>query len=393
MTLAVGLSCLGTISDALGDAVMSSNATASKARWLQESPAPGIMHRHSVCEPLETGVIGIDALIPVGLGQRELLVGDRQTGKTSLAMDGVLNQRSSHGVLCCYVACAQGATSILEVFLLLVESGAVRYTALVGESSSALAVQQYLVVYTATAFAEYLCFVHGFPSYIIYDDLSKHAVAYREVSLLLRRSPGREAYPGEIFYVHSRLLERSAKISTELGAGSVTAFPVIETLSGDCTAYIPTNVISITDGQLFLSLDLFHSGRKPAIDVGLSVSRVGSAAQRSSMKMVSATYKLEMAQYAELVAFSQFSSDLGAETRARFFRSRRFVAMMCQPNGSPMQWQYEVGLIAMANHDILQRFCVSGVRVFVACCTMLPVPLFTALPSRLLGMSIQRAVL
>jgi F-type H+-transporting ATPase subunit alpha len=281
----------------------------------------------------------------------------------------------------------------LEVFLLLVESGAVRYTALVGESSSALAVQQYLVVYTATAFAEYLCFVHGFPSYIIYDDLSKHAVAYREVSLLLRRSPGREAYPGEIFYVHSRLLERSAKISTELGAGSVTAFPVIETLSGDCTAYIPTNVISITDGQLFLSLDLFHSGRKPAIDVGLSVSRVGSAAQRSSMKMVSATYKLEMAQYAELVAFSQFSSDLGAETRARFFRSRRFVAMMCQPNGSPMQWQYEVGLIAMANHDILQRFCVSGVRVFVACCTMLPVPLFTALPSRLLGMSIQRAVL
>jgi F-type H+-transporting ATPase subunit alpha len=326
-------------------------------------------------------------MIPIGLGQRELLVGDRQTGKTSLALDGVINQRYA-GVLCCYVACALESSTILEVYLLFIDNGAMFYSSLCCESSASLAVQQYLVLYTAASLAEYFCWVHEFPVFLVYDDLSKHAVAYREVSLLLRRPPGREAYPGEIFFVHSRLLERSAKLSEKCGAGSVTAFPVIETLSGDCTAYVPTNVISITDGQIFLSLELFHAGRKPAIDVGLSVSRVGSAAQRTSMKLVSATYKLELAQYAELVAFTQFAADLGAETSARFFRARRFVAMLCQSNGFPIPWQYQVGLLSMANQGVLQLIDVECVRVFCALFTLFPLEVVKTCTPRLLGLGI-----
>ena len=252
LSLCVGESSLGSISDSLGNVIVCPvGCVALNAKWVQESLAPGIIDRQSVCEAIELGALGVDTMIPIGLGQRELIVGDRQTGKTSLALDGVINQRFSN-VLCCYVVCALESSTILGIYLLFLDNGAMFYSELCCESSVSLAVQQYLAMYTSAALAEYFTLVHEFPMFLVHDDLSKHAVAYREVSLLLRRPPGREAYPGEISFVHSRLLERSAKLHVDIGTGSVTAFPMIETLSGDCTAYVPTNVISITDGQIFL---------------------------------------------------------------------------------------------------------------------------------------------
>jgi F-type H+-transporting ATPase subunit alpha len=294
-TIVPGYMSIGSILDPLGNLVLTSCRVDALNRWVIESPAPGIISRMSVFEPLETGILSVDAMIPIGRGQRELLVGDRQTGKTSIGVDTILNQKYSK-VLCVYVPIGQKASSILEVFLSLVLRDASFYVSLLVAAASSSAVCQFMSAYTGSAVSEFFMLSAELPSFLLLDDLSKHAVAYREIYLLLRRPPGREAYPGEIFFVHSRLLERSSKLSTSIGGGSCTAFPVIETLAGDVSAYITTNVISITDGQLFLSLELFLSGVKPGIDVGLSVTRVGSAAQWSGMKILSGSYKLELAQ-------------------------------------------------------------------------------------------------
>jgi len=307
-SIIIGDYAIGSILDALGSLILNSRRVDVQYRWVIESPAPGIIYRQSVFEPLQTGVLSVDSMIPIGRGQRELVVGDRQVGKTSLGVDVILNQKLEK-VLCVYVALGQKASSVLDIFLALLRRDAVFYLSLVLASASSSAVCQYLSAYTGSALSEFLMLVGELPSFIIYDDLSRHAIAYREIYLLLRRPPGREAYPGEIFFVHSRLLERSAKLATTLGGGSSTAFPVIETLAGDVSAYITTNVISITDGQIFLSTALFLAAIKPAIDVGLSVTRVGSAAQWDGMKLVAGSYKLELAQFVELQSFSQFAAD------------------------------------------------------------------------------------
>jgi F-type H+-transporting ATPase subunit alpha len=326
-------------------------------------------------------------MIPIGRGQRELIVGDRQSGKTSIGLDGVINQRFS-GVLCVYVAIALKSSTVLEVYLLFLERSALFYSAIVVEASDSLAVLQYLVAYTGASVSEYFMYVHSFALFLIYDDFSKHACAFREVSLLLRRPPGREAYPGEIFFVHSRLLERSAKLSAARGGGSITAFPVIETLSGDVSAYIPTNVISITDGQIFLSVELFNSGRKPAIDVGLSVSRVGSSAQADAMKLVSSSYKLELAQFAELQAFSQFAADLGSDTKARLERGLRFLAILNQLNGFPIRRSQETALLSMANQGVILGVDLSAIAGFVHTYLLFPTWVYVLVPARLMGMAI-----
>ncbi len=326
-TFLIGGYCVGSMLDPLGSVIFNSRTVGLEYRWVIESPSPGIISRQSVYEPLQTGILAIDSMIPVGRGQRELIVGDRQTGKTSIGVDTILNQRSSLGassslgssslgsssnsssnVMCVYVPIGQKASSILEIFIALAKRDALFYVSVLVASASSSAVYQYLCAYSGAALAEFFVFVGHKPAFLMLDDLTRHAYAYREIYLLLRRPPGREAYPGEIFFVHSRLLERAAKLSVALGGGSITAFPVIETLAQDVSGYITTNVISITDGQIFLSIDLFLSGIKPSIDVGLSVSRVGSAAQVTSMKLVAGTYKLELAQYIELQAFSQFSN-------------------------------------------------------------------------------------
>jgi F-type H+-transporting ATPase subunit alpha len=357
------------------------------SKWILESGSPAIVDRQSVFEALEVGIIAIDSMIPIGRGQRELIVGDRQSGKTSIGLDGVINQRFS-GVLCVYVAIALKSSTVLEVYLLFLERSALFYSAIVVEASDSLAVLQYLVAYTGASVSEYFMYVQEFALFLIYDDFSKHACAFREVSLLLRRPPGREAYPGEIFFVHSRLLERSAKLSDARGGGSITAFPVIETLSGDVSAYIPTNVISITDGQIFLSVELFNSGRKPAIDVGLSVSRVGSSAQVDSMKLVSTSYKLELAQFAELQAFSQFAADLGPETKARLERGLRFLAILNQLNGFPVSRSQETALLSMANQGVILGVDLSAIAGFVHTYLLFPTWVSGVIPARLMGFGI-----
>jgi F-type H+/Na+-transporting ATPase subunit alpha len=284
---------IGSILDPMGNFIFHSYQINSQYRWVVESPAPGIISRQSVCEPLQTGILSIDSMIPIGRGQRELIVGDRQTGKTSIGVDTILNQKYKK-LFCMYVPIGQKASSILEVFLALARRNAIFYLSVLVATASSSAVCQFMCAYTATALSEFSMFINELPSFLMLDDLSRHAMAYREIYLLLRRPPGREAYPGEIFFVHSRLLERAAKLSATLGGGSCTAFPVIETLAGDVSAYITTNVISITDGQIFLSIDLFLAGIKPAIDVGLSVTRVGSAAQWLGIKQVAGSYKLEI---------------------------------------------------------------------------------------------------
>ncbi len=339
----VGDGFLGRIVDSLARPIDGKGDIKPDDTRLLESGAPGIIDRKSVCEPLQTGITAIDAMIPIGRGQRELIIGDRQTGKTSIAIDTIINQKSED-VVCIYVAIGQKASTVAEVAATLADKGALDYTIIVAANASDAATLQYLAPYAGAALAEYFMY-KGKHTLVIYDDLSKQAQAYRQMSLLLRRPPGREAYPGDVFYVHSRLLERAAKLNDELGAGSMTALPIIETQAGDVSAYIPTNVISITDGQIFLSADLFNSGLRPAVNAGISVSRVGSAAQTKAIKKVAGKIKLELAQFAELAAFSQFASDLDEATRNQLKRGERLQELLKQPQNSPLQLFEQVSII------------------------------------------------
>jgi F-type H+-transporting ATPase subunit alpha len=325
--------------------------------------APGIITRKSVCEPVQTGIIAIDAMIPIGRGQRELIIGDRQTGKTSVALDTILNQKGED-VVCVYVAIGQKASSVAAVVTTLEEKGATPYTIIVAANADDPATLQYIAPYTGAALAEYFMY-NGKATLIIYDDLTKQASAYRQMSLLLRRPPGREAYPGDVFYLHSRLLERAAKLSDSLGGGSMTALPIIETQAGDVSAYIPTNVISITDGQIFLSGDLFNSGIRPAINVGISVSRVGSAAQIKAMKQVAGKLKLELAQFAELEAFAQFASDLDQATQNELARGVRLREMLKQAQNNPIPVEEQVITIYTGINGYLDDVAVGDVKGFL----------------------------
>ena len=358
----VGDDILGRVVDALVVPIDGKGSISSTETRLIESPAPGIISRQSVCEPLQTGIVSIDAMIPIGRGQRELIIGDRQTGKTSIALDTIINQKTED-VVCVYVAIGQKASTVAQAVTILEEKNALSYTVIVAANASDPATLQYLAPYTGASIAEYFMY-KGRATLIIYDDLTKQAQAYRQMSLLLRRPPGREAYPGDVFYLHSRLLERAAKLSSSLGGGSMTALPIIETQAGDVSAYIPTNVISITDGQVFLSKDLFNSGIKPAIDVGISVSRVGSAAQIKAMKQVAGKLKLELAQFAELEAFSQFASDLDKATLAQLARGQRLRELLKQPSGSPRRVEEQVAIIYAGTNGFLDDLAVDQVSPF-----------------------------
>ena len=358
----VGDDLLGRVVDALVTPIDGKGSVVSSETRLIESPAPGIIARQSVCEPLQTGIVSIDAMIPIGRGQRELIIGDRQTGKTSIALDTIINQKSE-GVVCVYIAIGQKASTVAQAVTTLEEKGALSYTVIVAANASDPATLQYLAPYTGASIAEYFMY-KGKATLVIYDDLTKQAQAYRQMSLLLRRPPGREAFPGDVFYLHSRLLERAAKLSDKLGGGSMTALPIIETEAGDVSAYIPTNVISITDGQVFLSKDLFNSGIKPAIDVGISVSRVGSAAQIKAMKQVAGKLKLELAQFAELEAFSQFASDLDKATLAQLARGQRLRELLKQPVNTPKSVEEQVALIYAGTNGYLDSLEVSKVNAF-----------------------------
>ncbi len=358
----VGDDLLGRIVDALVYPIDGKGSIVTTETRLIESPAPGIISRQSVCEPLQTGIVSIDAMIPIGRGQRELIIGDRQTGKTSIALDTIINQKSEN-VVCVYVAIGQKASTVAQAVTTLEEKGALAYTVIVAANASDPATLQYLAPYTGASIAEYFMY-KGRSTLVIYDDLTKQAQAYRQMSLLLRRPPGREAFPGDVFYLHSRLLERAAKLNEKLGGGNMTALPIIETEAGDVSAYIPTNVISITDGQIFLSKDLFNSGIKPAIDVGISVSRVGSAAQIKAMKQVAGKLKLELAQFAELEAFSQFSSDLDAATLQQLARGQRLRELLKQPASSPKTVEEQVALIYAGTNGFLDSLPVSQIGQF-----------------------------
>jgi F-type H+-transporting ATPase subunit alpha len=337
----VGDGFLGRVVDALARPIDGKGNIPSSESRLIESMAPGIIARQSVCEPLQTGITAIDAMIPIGRGQRELIIGDRQTGKTAVAIDTIINQKTEDCV-CVYIAVGQKASSVAQVVTALEERGALDYTIIVAANANDPATLQYIAPYTGAALAEYFMY-NGRATLVVYDDLSKQASAYRQMSLLLRRPPGREAYPGDVFYLHSRLLERAAKLNSSLGGGSMTALPIIETQAGDVSAYIPTNVISITDGQIFLSGDLFNSGIRPAINVGISVSRVGSAAQTKAMKQVAGKLKLELAQFAELEAFSQFASDLDQATQNELARGQRLREILKQDQFAPLAvWEQTV---------------------------------------------------
>ena len=339
----VGEALLGRVVNPLGRAIDGKGDLATTETRLIESPAPGIIQRKSVHEPMQTGITAIDAMIPIGRGQRELIIGDRQTGKTAIAIDTILNQKDQD-VVCVYVAVGQKAASVANVVEVLRERGALDYTVVVAANASEAAALQYLAPYTGASIAEYFMY-QGKATLVIYDDLTKQAQAYRQMSLLLRRPPGREAYPGDVFYCHSRLLERAAKLSDAMGKGSMTALPIIETQAGDVSAYIPTNVISITDGQVFLSSDLFNSGLRPAINVGISVSRVGGAAQTKAIKKIAGTLKLELAQFDELAAFSQFASDLDAATQKQLGRGKRLRELLKQPQFSPLILAEQVAIV------------------------------------------------
>jgi F-type H+/Na+-transporting ATPase subunit alpha len=343
LEIPVGSSSLGRVVNALGEPVDGKGVIESDTTRLVEEKAPGIMARKSVHEPLTTGIKAIDALVPIGRGQRELIIGDRQTGKTTVAIDAIINQKGQD-VKCIYVAIGQKDSSVANIVGALEAAGAMEYTTIVTAGASDSSALQFLAPYAGVTLGEYYR-DNGQHCLIIYDDLSKHAVAYREMSLLLRRPPGREAYPGDVFYLHSRLLERAAKVNDELGGGSMTALPIIETQAGDVAAYIPTNVISITDGQIFLETDLFNSGIRPAINVGLSVSRVGGAAQIKATKQVAGTLKLDLAQYRELEAFAQFASDLDASTRAQLERGQRMVELLKQGVNQPLEIQKQVAVL------------------------------------------------
>ena len=358
----VGEALVGRVVNALGEPIDAKGPiNTSEFRFVEEK-AKGIMARKSVHEPLHTGIKAIDALVPIGRGQRELIIGDRQTGKTTVAIDTIISQRGQ-GVICIYVAIGQKQSTVAQVVKRLEEHGAMEYTIVVNAGASDSAALQYLAPYSGVTMGEYFR-DSSRHALIVYDDLSKHAVAYREMSLILRRPPGREAYPGDVFYLHSRLLERASKLNDELGAGSLTALPIIETQAGDVSAYIPTNVISITDGQIFLETDLFNSGIRPAINVGLSVSRVGGAAQIKATKQVSGTLRLDLAQYRELQAFAQFASDLDEASRKQLERGQRMVELLKQPPYSPLSVEKQVVLIFAGTKGFLDDVAVDKIREF-----------------------------
>ena len=358
----VGDAYVGRVVNALGEAIDGKGEIKSDDYRPIENEAPGIVDRKSVSVPLETGILSIDAMFPIGRGQRELIIGDRQTGKTSIALDTILNQKGKD-VICVYVAIGQKASTVAKVVNTLQTHGAMDYTIIVSSTASDCAPLQYIAPYAGTAMAEY--FMHkGKDALIIYDDLSKHAVAYRALSLLLGRSPGREAYPGDVFYLHSRLLERSSRLSDEMGGGSITALPIIETQAGDVSAYIPTNVISITDGQIFLESDLFFSGMRPAVNVGLSVSRVGGAAQTKAMKKASGTIRIDLAQYREMEVFTQFSSDLDEATKAQLAYGKRLMELLKQPLGRPLSMAEQVITLCTATHKVMVSVDVKQIKKF-----------------------------
>jgi len=358
----VGDAMLGRVVNALGQPIDGKGEIATSETRLIESGAPGIVQRKSVHEPMQTGITAIDAMIPIGRGQRELIIGDRQTGKTAICIDTILNQKGED-VICVYVAVGQKAASVANVVEVLRERGALDYTVVVAASASEPAALQYLAPYTGAAIAESFMY-KGKATLVVYDDLTKQAQAYRQMSLLLRRPPGREAYPGDVFYLHSRLLERAAKLSDAMGTGSMTALPIIETQAGDVSAYIPTNVISITDGQVFLSSDLFNSGLRPAINVGISVSRVGGAAQTKAIKKIAGTLKLELAQFDELAAFSQFASDLDAATQAQLARGKRLRELLKQPQFSPLNLAEQVAVVYAGVKGLIDDVPVEQVSQF-----------------------------
>jgi len=358
----VGDAMLGRVVNALGQPIDGKGEIATTETRLIESGAPGIVQRKSVHEPMQTGITAIDAMIPIGRGQRELIIGDRQTGKTAICIDTILNQKGED-VICVYVAVGQKAASVANVVEVLRERGALDYTVVVAASASEPAALQYLAPYTGAAIAESFMY-KGKATLVVYDDLTKQAQAYRQMSLLLRRPPGREAYPGDVFYLHSRLLERAAKLSDSMGKGSMTALPIIETQAGDVSAYIPTNVISITDGQVFLSSDLFNSGLRPAINVGISVSRVGGAAQTKAIKKIAGTLKLELAQFDELAAFSQFASDLDAATQAQLARGKRLRELLKQPQFSPLNLAEQVAVVYAGVKGLIDDVPVEQVSQF-----------------------------
>ena len=347
----VGDAFLGRVIDPLGEPIDGKGPIESVGYNPIEKQAPGILERQSVDTPLHTGILAIDSMFPIGRGQRELIIGDRQTGKTSIATDAILNQKDT-GVLCIYVAIGQKASSIARVAGDLKKHGAMDYTTIVAATASDSAPLQYIAPYAGTALAEYFM-AQGRSVLIVYDDLSKHAVAYRAISLLLRRSPGREAYPGDVFYLHSRLLERSCRMRDDLGGGSITALPIVETQAGDVSAYIPTNVISITDGPIFLESALFNAGNRPAVNVGLSVSRVGGAAQTKAMKKANANLRIELAQYKDMESFAQFSSDLDAETRRQLEHGKALMEMLKQPLYQPKSDAEQVVTLTLASHGML----------------------------------------
>jgi F-type H+-transporting ATPase subunit alpha len=364
MSVPVGPAMIGRVVNPLGIPIDGKGPINATEYYPIERLAPGVVDRKPVKEPLQTGLKAIDAMIPIGRGQRELIIGDRQTGKTAIAIDTIINQKGKD-VICIYVAIGQKKSTVAQIVKTLEDYGAMDYTIVVSASASEPAPLQYLAPYGGCAMGEYFLY-NGKHALCIYDDLSKHAQSYREISLLLRRPPGREAYPGDVFYLHSRLLERAAKLSDAKGGGSLTALPVIETQAGDVSAYIPTNVISITDGQIYLETDLFHSGVRPAVNVGLSVSRVGGSAQIRAMRSVSGTLRLDLAQYRELAAFAQFGSDLDKTTQAQLNRGRRLVEILKQPQYSPMRIGLQVISVFAGTQGFLDNLQVAAIRPFEA---------------------------
>ena len=358
----VGDAFLGRVVDALGSPIDGKGEIQAEDYRPIEMPAPEIIDRQPVNQPLETGILAIDSMFPIGRGQRELIIGDRQTGKTAIALDAILNQKGKD-VICIYVAIGQKASSIAQLTETLVRYGAMDYSIVVSASASDSATLQYIAPYAGCALGEYFMY-KGKDVLIVYDDLSKHAIAYRALSLLLERSPGREAYPGDVFYLHSRLLERSAHLSKEKGGGSMTALPIVETQAGDVSAYIPTNIISITDGQIFLETDLFFAGQRPAVNVGLSVSRVGGDAQTKAMKKAAGAIRLDLAQYREMEVFTQFSSDLDDLTRRQLIYGQGLMRLLRQPQYRPMQQHEQVMLLVAALHHVMQSIPIRQMDLF-----------------------------
>jgi F-type H+-transporting ATPase subunit alpha len=358
----VGSALVGRVVDALGRSIDGKGPINAKESYPLERIAPGVIDRQPVKEPVQTGIKAIDAMIPIGRGQRELIIGDRQTGKTAVALDTIINQKGK-GIICIYVAIGQKKSTVAQVVKTLEEQGAMQHTIVVSASASEPAPMQYIAPYAGCAMGEYFLY-NKQHALTIYDDLSKHAAAYREISLLLRRPPGREAYPGDVFYLHSRLLERASKLSNERGGGSLTSLPIIETQAGDVSAYIPTNVISITDGQIYLESDLFYSGVRPAVNVGISVSRVGGNAQIKAMKQVAGTLRLDLAQYRNLAAFAQFGSDLDKATQAQLARGQRLVELLKQGQFAPMDVELQVASIYAGTRGHLDSLPIDAVRPF-----------------------------